>query len=217
MGNLRNVSAPVMSYLTLPVLAGAYQGKRRNLKILLTHVVECEHGTPVRVLCNKVELDSMCDAGATGPGEVDLPATCPRCANKDPRRAASSAVEPSGVPLELVRDAMRDPALKGRVFLCSKRREPLLADGKVVGFVTPHQTPMGWRHGPIYVAPGYRRRGLVPAYYAAHPERLCIAFVADGNLASRRMHLAAGFVDWKRGSKGQFMKREPVGGPARGE
>ncbi len=113
------------------------------------------------------------------------------------------------VPEEIVRVAMAEPSLRGRVFLCSKRREPLLADGKVVGFVTPHETKMGWRHGPIFVMPGYRRRGLVKAYYDAHPERLCIAFVADGNVASHRVHASAGFEDWKRGPGGTWMRRLP--------
>lgn len=113
-----------------------------------------------------------------------------------------------GIPVELVREAMQDPALKGRVFMCSSHREPLLFEGKVVGFVTPHVTKDGWRHGPIFVREGYRGRGLVEAYYKAHPDRRCVAFVADGNVSSRRMHLRAGFVDWKRHSKGWFMRRE---------
>ena len=116
------------------------------------------------------------------------------------------------VPAEIVRAAREVPALRGRVFLCSKRREALVCDGKVVGFVTPHQTPQGWRHGPIFVLPGYRGKGLVKAYYDAHPERACVAFIPDGNVASRRVHLAAGFADWKRGPGGTFMRR-----PARTE
>lgn len=116
----------------------------------------------------------------------------------------------SKVPEDIVREAMAEPTLKGRVFLCSKRREPIVYEGIVVGFVSPHETPQGWRHGPIYVRPKYRKLGLVAAYYAAHPERLCVAFVADGNAASKRMHEKAGFVEWKRHGKGVFMKREPI-------
>lgn len=114
----------------------------------------------------------------------------------------------NGIPLAIVRAAMREPGLRGRVILRSKRREPLRADGKVVGFVTPHQVRDHWRHGPIYVLPGYRSRGLVRAYYDAHPDRVCVAFVADDNLSSRRMHVAAGFVDWRRAKDGSFMRRE---------
>lgn len=115
-----------------------------------------------------------------------------------------------GIPVELVREAMRDPAIRGRVFLVSKRRAPLLFEGQVVGFVSPHETKDGWRHGPIFVREGYRGRGLVEAYYKAHPERLCVAFVADDNVSSHRMHLRAGFVSWKRHGKGWFMRREPL-------
>ncbi len=115
------------------------------------------------------------------------------------------------IPEAIVRAARQEPTLRGRVFLCSKRREPLIYEGQIVGFVTPHETTMGWRHGPIFVLPGFRRKGLVQAYYAAHPERLCVAFIPDGNTGSRRMHAAAGFKDWKRGPGGMYMRREPVG------
>lgn len=115
-----------------------------------------------------------------------------------------------GIPEEIVRAAMVDPAIKGRVFLCSSRREPLTFEGKVVGFVSPHETKDGWRHGPIFVLEGYRGRGLVERYYADHPERLCVAFVADDNASSRRMHVRAGFTNWRRHGKGWFMRREPL-------
>jgi RimJ/RimL family protein N-acetyltransferase len=123
---------------------------------------------------------------------------------------AGKKTAPTVVPEELVRAAMAEPALRGRVFLCSTRREALMCDGQVVGFVTPHETAQGWRHGPIFVLPGFRGRGLVEAYYAAHPERPCVAFIPDANKASRRMHERAGFVDWKRGPKGWYMRREPL-------
>jgi len=121
----------------------------------------------------------------------------------------SKGVEGS-VPEEIVRAAMAEPELRGRVLLCSKRREPLVCEGKVVGFVTPHETKLGWRHGPIFVLPEYRQRGLVEGYYASHPERRCVAFIADTNEASRAAHERAGFVRLKRGAKGTYMVREPL-------
>lgn len=117
-------------------------------------------------------------------------------------------VDSNGIPLAIVRAAMKDPSLRGRVFLISKRREPLRVDGEIVGFMSPHQVGDHWRHGPIFVLRAFRSRGLVQAYYATHPERVCVAFVADGNRASRRMHSAAGFVDWRRAKSGVFMRRE---------
>lgn len=125
----------------------------------------------------------------------------------NPRRVKTTESKTMEIPEQIVRDAMAAPELKGRVFLCSTRREPLVCDGKVVGFVTPHETPSGWRHGPIYVAPEYRGRGLVEAYYAAHPERDCVAFVREDNPASLAMHTSAGFVLWKRAKDGAFYKR----------
>lgn len=114
------------------------------------------------------------------------------------------------IPEEIVRAAMAEPGLRGRVFLCSMRRESIVCDGRVVGFVTPHETAIGWRHGPIYVLPAFRNRGLVEAYYVAHPERLCVAFIQDENAASRKMHERAGFINWKRGPNGWYMRREPL-------
>jgi GNAT superfamily N-acetyltransferase len=111
------------------------------------------------------------------------------------------------IPESIVRAAMAAPELKARVFLCSTRREPLVCDGQVVGFVTPHETASGWRHGPIYVDPEYRGRGLVEAYYAAHPERECVAFIRDDNPASLSMHTSAGFGLWKRAKDGAFYRR----------
>jgi RimJ/RimL family protein N-acetyltransferase len=109
----------------------------------------------------------------------------------------------------LLRLARQEPELRGRVFRVS-HRDALTLDGLVVGFVTPHLTAWGWRHGPIFVLPSARRHGLVVGYYAAHPERQCVAFVADTNHASRRMHERAGFVLWRRGSRGWFVRREPL-------
>lgn len=114
------------------------------------------------------------------------------------------------VPEEIVRAAMKEPTLRGRVILRSTRRHPLICDGKVVGFVTPHETKSGWRIGPIYVAPGYRRRGLVAAYYQAQPGKAFVAFIADGNAASLSAHRAAGFVAWKKARHGQWLRREAV-------
>jgi hypothetical protein len=113
------------------------------------------------------------------------------------------------VPEEVVRAAMAEPALKGRVFLCSKRREPLMFDAM--------ETSIGWRHGPIFVLHGFRGKKLVQQYYASHPERLCVAFIPDGNTASRRMHTQAGFKYWRRHGKGTFMRREAIVGGSDGK
>lgn len=114
----------------------------------------------------------------------------------------------NGIPMALVRAARAEPTLRGRVHLCSTRREPLLWEGQVVGFVTPHQMGDTWRHGPIYVDPAFRNRGALQLYYANHPERTCVAFVADNNTSSRNAHAGAGFVNWRRGKGGWFMRRE---------
>lgn len=104
---------------------------------------------------------------------------------------------------------MAEPSLRGRVILSSKRREPLMCDGEVVGFVTPHQGKIGWRVGPIYVAPGYRGRGLVTAYYDDHPDQAFVAFIPEGNRSSLTAHKRAGFMPWRKARGGQWMRREP--------
>lgn len=130
------------------------------------------------------------------------------------RREEKMVSDAPTVPDAVVRAAMAEPGLRGRVFLCSKRREALVCDDQVVGFVSPHETKGGWRHGPIFVLPAFRGRGLVEAYYAAHPERRCVSFIQDANKSSRRAHERAGFVNWKRGPKGWYMRREPLQGVA---
>lgn len=94
-------------------------------------------------------------------------------------------------------------------FSCASR-EALVVGGRVVGFVTPHLEKWGWRHGPMFVLPLFRGRGLVEAYYAAHPERLCVAFVEHTNPASRKMHSRAGFLPWRKHKSGIYMRRLPL-------
>lgn len=116
----------------------------------------------------------------------------------------------NGIPLEIVRAAMAEPVTGGRVYLSSTRREPLTFEGQVVGFVTPHETKQGWRHGPIYVLPKYRGKRIVEAYYAAHLERVCVAFIPEGNVASRKTHERAGFTPWRRHARGVWLRREAL-------
>lgn len=81
------------------------------------------------------------------------------------------------IPDTIVRAAMADTALRGRVILSSKRRVALMYGSECVGFVTPHETKSGWRAGPIYVVPKHRGQRHVEAFYAAHRDRTWVAFV----------------------------------------
>lgn len=116
------------------------------------------------------------------------------------------------VPEEIVRAAMGEHVLRGRVILSSTRRVPLMCGDECVGFVTPHETKSGWRAGPIFVMPGHRGHGHVETWYreqfAAHPERTWVAFVPDGARGSLSMHKRAGFVAWKGGRHGQWVRKE---------
>lgn len=67
---------------TVAVLAAAYKGKRAALDVTRTHAFDTRTGA---TLCGKVNPDSLADDSATNP---DLPATCPTCAKRDPRRPA---------------------------------------------------------------------------------------------------------------------------------
>lgn len=113
----------------------------------------------------------------------------------------------NGIPIEIVRAAMAEPFLRGRVILSSKRRVPLTYRGKIVGFVTPHRTKSGMRLGPIFVLPEYRGKSLLEKYYDSHPGETFVAFIPSGNDASRRAHVKAGFTFWKNAARGQWMKR----------
>ncbi len=73
-------------------------------------------------------------------------------------------------------------------------RRPILCDGRVVGFCHPHETPGGFRLGPIFVLPAFRGRGLTRAAYAEHAAgKHCIAYIHTGNIGSEKAHEAAGF------------------------
>jgi len=74
-----------MSYQTRNVLAGAYKARPKSM---LSHVVEVDaDGYDLRVLCKRVDLDSIVDSGEGG---HDRPATCPVCAKRDPRTETKS-------------------------------------------------------------------------------------------------------------------------------
>jgi hypothetical protein len=119
------------------------------------------------------------------------------------------SVDERGIPMTIIQEARKDPLIGPRVIISSTRREPLRYEGQIVGFVTPHETQSGWRLGPIFVLPAYRAKGLVQAYYAAHPHKTFVAFIPDGCAASMRAHKLAGFVRWKAGRGGVWLRRDP--------
>jgi hypothetical protein len=74
------------TFETRAILGGAYKGKRASLKAMLTHAVEIDAaGSEIRVLCGRIDLDSLADCFS---GDTTKAPTCPRCAKKDPRRTA---------------------------------------------------------------------------------------------------------------------------------
>ncbi len=111
------------------------------------------------------------------------------------------------IPPEVIAAARKEPFihLRGKDL---PLRQPILFEGQVVGFCHPHDTPNGYRLGPIFVLPGFRGRGLTRAAYAQHADgKLCIAYIHDGNLGSEKAHAAAGFVRWRRGRGGWTWRR----------
>lgn len=73
---------------TRAVLAGAYRGARIEARTLLTHIaLVLDDESISRTLCNRVEVDSLADSGATAT-DPKL-ATCTRC-----RRAHTAAKWP---------------------------------------------------------------------------------------------------------------------------
>lgn len=112
------------------------------------------------------------------------------------------------VPEEIVRAAMTEPVLRGRVILSSRRRVPLMHGDECVGFVSPHETKSGWRAGPIYVVPGHRGHGHVEQFYSQHRDRTWVAFIPDSARGSQSAHKRSGFKAWKKGRGGQWLKLE---------
>lgn len=65
---------------TRAVLAGAY---RARIAVTLTHAAELDAaGDPVRVLCGRVDPESLADPLA---GDPSAPPTCATCRRRDPR------------------------------------------------------------------------------------------------------------------------------------
>lgn len=113
------------------------------------------------------------------------------------------------IPAEVIAAAKRTPFIHLRKKDLPLRR-PILCDGAVVGFCHPHETPRGFRLGPIFVLPSYRGRGLTRWAYATYAAgKRCVAYIHDGNFGSEKAHAAAGFVRWRRGKGGFTWTREP--------
>jgi hypothetical protein len=70
---------------TAPILAAAYKGRDVSGRPLLTHSILVDAAGDVeRVLCGRVLIDSICDAGSW----TDETPTCKTCAAKLARQAA---------------------------------------------------------------------------------------------------------------------------------
>lgn len=110
------------------------------------------------------------------------------------------------IPEDLLEEARRERAIVGYV-KDGAYREPIVCDGLVVGFYTPHTTSWGTSFAPVYVTPAYRRRGLALAVYTSRRDITMWAFAAGWNHASSGMLEKAGFTRWRKGNKGWFYRR----------
>lgn len=121
---------------------------------------------------------------------------------------------PVEIPAEVIAAARHAPFIHLRKKDLHLRR-PILCEGQVVGFCHPHETPSGYRLGPIFVLLAFRRRGLAQGAYEEHATgRRCIAYIHDGNESSERAHAAAGFRPRRRGRGGWTWVREAPPAPA---
>lgn len=110
------------------------------------------------------------------------------------------------IPEDLLRAANRDPGTRGRVRRDADR-VPIVCDGRVAGFYTPHRDRSGAiRLGPVYILPEFRGRGLVSDVYRTAPGPV-VACVEAWNVASERMLERAGFVRWRRYAHGWYWRR----------
>lgn len=111
------------------------------------------------------------------------------------------------IPDEMLRAANRCPELRGRV-KPDAHRVAIASGGVVVGFFTPHPCALGWRVGPLWIAPEHRRKGLARLAWDGYRDRVCVAFVADSNGASAALHRSCGFAPWRRGPSGWYWRRD---------
>lgn len=116
------------------------------------------------------------------------------------------------IPAHVVQAARKEPFihLRGKDL---HLRVPIVLNGAVVGFCHPHETPHGYRLGPIFVLPEYRGRGLTRAAYEQHASgRHCVAYIHNGNVGSEKAHAAAGFVRKRRWRGGWTWERKVTNG-----
>jgi RimJ/RimL family protein N-acetyltransferase len=121
-------------------------------------------------------------------------------------------MDPIEIPKEVVAAARSEPFIHLRGKDLHLRR-PIVYEGRVVGFCHPHDTPSGYRLGPIFVLPAFRGHGLTRRAYEQHAAgRRCIAYTHHGNVGSEKAHAAAGFVKWRKGRGGWTWVREAPAG-----
>lgn len=113
---------------------------------------------------------------------------------------------PDEIPEELLRAANRDHPIRGRVK--RDRQKVAIRDdaGAVVGFLCPHTGSMGWRLGPIYVAPEHRGHGYARRAVLAFRHLGLTHFVPDCSPASDAMHRAIGFEVLRRARTGTWYR-----------
>lgn len=97
---------------------------------------------------------------------------------------------------KLIHEAENDRELKGiELELKDGKYVGIYHEGELVGFATPRREgQVWWRTGAIYITPSKRRRGLASAWVKAFFEnKKGVAYIRDGNIASEKTYLAAGF------------------------
>lgn len=109
--------------------------------------------------------------------------------------------ENATVPDAVLHAANITPEMKGRV-KPEAARTAMMVDGVVAGFCTPHETKMGLRLGPLYVAPDYRRMGLAALAWDRFRDRVCVAFVNNANTASAALHAKLASSGGDAGARG---------------
>jgi len=81
---------------TRSLLAGAYEGGRRNLKAMLTHAIEVDDQSgreADKTLCGRILGEKLVDVYGMAPEELDGPPTCTACLRRDPRFRQDARLE----------------------------------------------------------------------------------------------------------------------------
>jgi len=130
---------------------------------------------------------------------LNMESSKPKKSPKDEPEDVITFVKTSNVSVDA--KELLDEA-EGDTFIGSviKKRKPnsftgFYCNDILVGFAIPRQEGKGYRTGPIYVKPAYRKKGIAKAFVSfLFKGKTGNAYIEQNNTASQKLFLSCGFV-----------------------